>query len=238
MHLEPQPLREPIDEALFLGRPDLDRPIDVRGVQRVRERRLPREARRRARRARSARRAANQPRPMPTTSVAASERRQRAGAAGDAARAGAAGRPRRADARVSARPAPRSSASRSAAFCARIAATRAASSGSFAACALDAGAASAGSAAVDIRMDVGFGHGLGMAARSLRQRRSSLDHAQRRTAARRPAGAGCCGRGTAATSPCRRESTGCRRSPRSEAPRRRRAAAPRADRRRAGPSAA
>ena len=65
----------------------------------------------------------------------------------------------------------------------------------------------------------------------------SLDDAQRRRAARRSAGAACPARATAATSRFRRGSTARWRFPRSASLRPRRAAAPRADRRKAGRSA-
>jgi hypothetical protein len=49
VHLEPQPLGQPVDEPFLLVRPDLDRSVDVGRVKRVRKGGLPRKGRRRAR---------------------------------------------------------------------------------------------------------------------------------------------------------------------------------------------
>src|SRR5262249_61870723 len=48
VHGKPEPLGEPVDEPLLLRRPDLDGAIRIRGVERMRERSLPRKGHRRA----------------------------------------------------------------------------------------------------------------------------------------------------------------------------------------------
>jgi len=49
VHREPEAPREPVGEAFFLGCPDLDGPVRIRRVERVRERRLARKRRRQSR---------------------------------------------------------------------------------------------------------------------------------------------------------------------------------------------
>ena len=120
VHLEPEPLGEPVDEALFLGRPDLDRPLGVGRVERVRERRLARERRRRA--------GALDQRVAAEPAEADAERRawRRRPSAGASQRRGptrprwSRAPPRRAAASGIGSASTGSSASRSAAFCARM----------------------------------------------------------------------------------------------------------------------
>ena len=183
MHAEAEALGQPVDEALFLGRPDLDRTIGVGRVERVR--RAPPAARtssacrraRSSRRARTSRRRARRP---------ASPRRQRRHERGAAHRGARIRRRRRRGEQAlpgCGSASHGSNASRSAAFCARRSATRAASAGSCASAASTCRGALGRQLAVDVRVEVGVGRA---EADSSAISRVHLTTLQRRDGVRRP----------------------------------------------------
>ena len=206
--------------------------LHVGGVERVRERRLPRERRRRAgalevgvapEPADGHARAPATPRPR--AAADAEPRRGRGAAcigAGRAASISRSGMARRAIG---------SSASRNAAFCAADSATRAASDGSRGQRLLDRRRRSGGELAVGVGVEIGVGDKADGSRQLPAVRATTHFTTLSETPAVRPRCAATSrGRATDATSPSRPGSPAPPQSPRSAAPRPRRAAAPRAAR--------